>query len=416
MSLNAIKNLKKKLSEKSIQLSSNQDLLDQVWHDRPALPTKPVILHDLFYAGKSIAEKLAEVREQMAIKKVSDLLITTLDDIAWLFNLRGSDIECNPVFLAYAIVSKNSVTLFTDSDRITTEALQSLSSSQIILEAYDGVFKHLSELPETTTLLINPASTNYKLASLIPSSVQQIEDRLPTTNLKAIKNDTEIERMKECHRRDGAAMVRFMRWLETNIPTGNLNEVNIDESLVQFRSEYKDFKGVSFPAIVGYAGHGAIIHYRAQKESAYKILEKGLLLIDSGGQYPDGTTDITRTFTCGELTSEEKHDYTLVLKSHIAMASAKFPDGTIGMQLDAISRQPIWAEGLNYNHGTGHGVGFFLNVHEGPMSVSPKIINVALMPGMVITNEPGIYRSNKHGIRLENVMLVTEGTANDFGN
>ncbi|WP_299734540.1 aminopeptidase P family protein [uncultured Endozoicomonas sp.] len=416
LNLNTVRTLENKLAEKSISLKGDQDLLDQIWSDRPSLPAEPVINHELFYAGKSISEKLTNVRELMAIKKVSDLLITTLDDIAWLFNLRGSDIECNPVFLAYAMVSQDAVTLFTDSSRITSEAMQSLNDSKVSLEAYDDIFKHLSALSEPTTLLINPASTSYKLASVIPENINKIEDRLPTTNLKAIKNSTEIERMKDCHRRDGVAMVRFIRWLETNIPTGKLDEVNIDEQLVQFRAEAPEFKGVSFPAIVGYAGHGAIIHYRADKDSAYNVKEKGLLLIDSGGQYPDGTTDITRTFACGELTEEEKRDYTLVMKSHIAMASAKFKAGTIGMQLDAITRQPMWAEGMDYNHGTGHGVGFFLNVHEGPMSVSPKLIEVALKPGMVITNEPGVYRSNKHGIRLENIMLVAEYVKNDFGN
>ncbi|WP_067581907.1 aminopeptidase P family protein [Endozoicomonas ascidiicola] len=415
LNLNTVRALENKLAEKSISLKGDQDLLDQIWNNRPSLPAEPVINHDLFYAGKSISDKLTDVREVMTSKKVSDLLITTLDDIAWLFNLRGSDIECNPVFLAYAMVSQDAVTLFTDRSRITSEAMQSLSDSKISLEAYDDIFKHLPALPETTTLLINPASTSYKLASVIPESVKKIEDRLPTTNLKAIKNSTEIERMKDCHRRDGVAMVRFMHWLETNIPTGKLDEVNIDEQLVQFRAEAPEFKGVSFPAIVGYAGHGAIIHYRADKDSAYNVKEKGLLLIDSGGQYPDGTTDITRTFACGELTEEEKRDYTLVMKSHIAMASAKFKAGTIGMQLDAITRQPMWAEGMDYNHGTGHGVGFFLNVHEGPMSVSPKFIDVALEPGMVITNEPGIYRDNKHGVRLENIMLVAEDMENDFG-
>ena len=221
--------------------------------------------------------------------------------------------------------------------------------------------------------------------------------------------------MQVCHRRDGAAMVRFMRWLENNIPSGGLDEVNIDLQLLAFRSESEQFRGVSFPSIVGYAGHGAICHYRADETSAYAIDSKGLLLVDSGGQYPDGTTDITRTFACGELTDEEKRDYTLVLKSHIALACARFKEGTRGIQLDAITRQPLWREGIDFNHGTGHGVGYFLNVHEGPQSISSRWFDVTLKPGMLITNEPGIYRDDKHGVRLENIMLVAEDVANEFG-
>lgn len=415
LSLSITRNLEKKLANKAISLKGNHDLLEEIWSDRPALPAEPVFLHEEFYAGKSLTDKVSEVREALIEKKATDLLITTLDDIAWLFNLRGSDIECNPVFLAYALVSQKSITLFINKDRIEANALTSLESAGVKLASYDEILDKLSSLPDSSRLMLNPVNTNYKLASVIPPSITLIEDRLPTTDLKAIKNSTEIERMKDCHRRDGAAMVRFIRWLENNIPTGNLNEVNIDEQLRQFRSESEYFKGVSFPSIVGYAGHGAICHYRANAESAYGIENKGLLLIDSGAQYPDGTTDITRTFACGEMTDEEMRDYTLVLKSHIALAAAKFKEGTRGIQLDAITRQPLWSEGIDFNHGTGHGVGYFLNVHEGPQSISPKWFDVALKPGMLITDEPGIYRDNKHGVRLENIMLVAEDMESEFG-
>lgn len=415
MSLAGIRALQDKLAGQGITLEGSHDLLNDIWHDRPPLPAAPVFLHPTTYAGKSLGEKLAEVRAMLEQRKATELLITTLDDIAWLFNLRGSDIECNPVFLAYALISRDSATLFVNQQRIEPDALAALNEASVELAGYDEIAERLTALSDDARLMLNPLTANYRLASVIPTSVTLIEDRLPTTDLKARKNSTEIARMHDCHRRDGAAMVRFMRWLEDNIPGGALDEVNIDLQLLAFRRESEQFRGVSFPSIIGYAGHGAICHYRADETSAYTIDSKGLLLVDSGGQYPDGTTDITRTFACGELTHEEKRDYTLVLKSHIALASARFKEGTRGIQLDAITRQPLWREGIDFNHGTGHGVGYFLNVHEGPQSISSRWFDVTLQPGMLITNEPGIYRDDKHGVRLENIMLVAEDVANEFG-
>ena len=415
MSLAGIRTLQGKLADQAITLEGSHDLLNDIWHDRPPLPAAPVFLHQTTYAGKSLGEKLAEVRAMLEQHKATELLITTLDDIAWLFNLRGSDIECNPVFLAYALISRDTATLFVNQQRIEPDALAALNEAGIELAGYDEIADRLTALSDDARLMLNPLTANYRLASVIPTSVTLIEDRLPTTDLKAIKNSTEIARMQDCHRRDGAAMVRFMRWLENNIPSGALDEVNIDLQLLAFRRESELFRGVSFPSIVGYAGHGAICHYRADEVSAYTIDSKGLLLVDSGGQYLDGTTDITRTFACGELTYEEKRDYTLVLKSHIALACARFKEGTRGIQLDAITRQPLWREGIDFNHGTGHGVGYFLNVHEGPQSISSRWFDVTLKPGMLITNEPGIYRDDKHGVRLENIMLVAEDVANEFG-
>lgn len=415
MSLTGIRSLQGKLADKAITLEGSHDLLNGIWHDRPPLPAAPVFLHPIEYAGKSLGEKLAEVRALLAQRNATELLITTLDDIAWLFNLRGSDIECNPVFLAYALVSQDSITLFINQQRIESDALAALVEAGVKLAGYDEMADRLASLTDDARLMINPVNTNYHLASAIPSSVTLIEDRLPTTDLKAIKNSTEIAQMQVCHRRDGAAVVRFMRWLDDNIPAGRLDEVNIDLQLLAFRSESELFRGVSFPSIVGYAGHGAICHYRADEDSAYTIDTRSLLLVDSGGQYPDGTTDITRTFACGELTQEERRDYTLVLKGHIALACARFKEGTRGIQLDAITRQPLWREGIDFNHGTGHGVGYFLNVHEGPQSISTRWFDVTLKPGMLITNEPGIYRDGKHGVRLENIMLVAEDVENEFG-
>ena len=406
--------LAKQLKKKEVGFKTDKDLLSLIWKERPALPANPVFLHGDEYAGKTREEKLVEVRESMAKQGASQLLITTLDDIAWLFNLRGSDIECNPVFLAYAVVSSDQVSLFINQSRIKADALTALQKSKVIIQPYESITQHLNSLSDIA-LLVDPATTSQSLFDALPSSVQAIESASPSRALKSIKNKTEVARMTDCHRRDGVAMVRFIRWLTENIPGGKLNEVNIDEKLLGFRAEAEEFKGVSFPSIVGYAGHGAICHYRADEASSYDVEAKGLLLIDSGGQYPDGTTDITRTFACGEMTEEEKRDYTLVMKCHIALATARFRKGTRGIQLDTITRQSLWAEGLDYNHGTGHGVGYFLNVHEGPQSVSPRWLDVALEPGMLVTNEPGMYRDGKHGVRLENIMLVEEDKTTEFG-
>lgn len=414
-SLQKARGLMKKLKKKQITLKTDKDLLDDIWSNRPELPAKPVFLHDESYAGKSLEDKLLEVRKAMAEKGADHLLVTTLDDIAWLFNLRGSDIECNPVFLAYALFSEEKVTLFINEQRIEADALAALKKASVELQPYEAVTEQLANIPATACLLMDPVTTSQKLASALPDGADVIEGASPSRALKAIKNETEITRMRDCHRRDGAAIVRFMRWLGDNIPTGNLDEVNIDEKLCGLRAESESFKGVSFPSIVGYGPHAAICHYRADEESKLDVKTKGLLLVDSGGQYPDGTTDITRTFACGDMTEEERHDYTMVMKSHIALAMARFKKGTRGIQLDAITRQPMWAEGIDFNHGTGHGVGYFLNVHEGPQSISSRWIDQPLEPGMLITNEPGIYRDGKHGVRLENIMLVTKDTTTGFG-
>lgn len=342
------------------------------------------------------------------------VLLTALDDIAWLFNLRGSDVECNPVFLAYAHITKNSAQLFINESRIDKSALRALKASSVELRAYSAIADSLSSL-DNTALLIDPATTSQSLFEAIADSVDVIETTSPARNLKAIKNPVEIKRMNDCHRRDGVAMVRFMRWLEDQISTGTLTEVTLDENLQAFRAMAPEFKGPSFSTIAGYGPNGAVIHYRAEEDTCLTVQPKGLLLVDSGGQYPDGTTDITRTFACGEMTEEEKKDYTLVLKCHINLARARFLRGTRGIQLDMLARQPAWAEGQNYNHGTGHGVGYFLNVHEGPHSVSQYFLDVALKPGMLITNEPGMYRNGKHGIRIENIMLVEEDIKTEFG-
>ncbi|MGI9277795.1 MAG: aminopeptidase P family protein [Endozoicomonas sp.] len=415
MPLAKVRELQKKLSSKNLSLKTDLDLLENIWSDRPAMPANPVFIHDDAMAGKSHLEKLEQVRTAMQAANADHLLITTLDDIAWLFNLRGSDIECNPVFLAYALVTPENIQLFVNDSRIEQDALKVLKTASVQLHSYDAVASALTSLDSGSELMFDPATTCQWLVNSMPEAVRTVEAASPTRLLKAIKNDTEITRMGDCHRRDGVAVVRFMRWLEESIPSGTVTEVNLDEKLQGLRAEATEFKGPSFPTIAGYGPHGAVIHYRADDESCLKVEDKGLLLVDSGGQYPDGTTDITRTFACGEMTDEEKKDYTLVLKAHINLARARFLKGTRGAQLDILARQPVWEEGQNYNHGTGHGVGYFLNVHEGPHSISPRWLDEPLQPGMLITNEPGMYRNGKHGVRIENIMLVAEDIQTDFG-
>ena len=379
------------------------------------MPSKPVFLHSLEHAGQTCEQKLELVRLAMTKKGADHLLISSLDDIAWLLNLRGSDIECNPVFLSYLILSKEGICLYINDSRVEADACKALASFGVELRAYDTVASDLGLLPTNSRIQFDPETTSHWLLESLPESTGIIEAVSPTNLLKAVKNDVEIASMMNCHRRDGVAIVRFMRWLENIIPTGNITEVDIDEHLESFRAQSSEFKGPSFPTIAGYGPNGAICHYRAEKASCLQIKPKGLLLVDSGGQYPDGTTDITRTFACGEMTDEEKHDYTLVLKSHINLAQTKFKKGTRGIQLDILARQPLWELGMDYSHGTGHGVGYFLNVHEGPQGISPSWQDVPLKPGMLITNEPGMYRTGEHGIRIENIMLVVEDIKTKFG-
>ena len=401
--------------DKQITIEVEKDLLEDIWQDRPAMPATSVFLHNDAIAGKTREEKIAEVRKVMAQQGASHLLITMLDDIAWLLNLRASDIECNPVFLSYVLVTENSVKLYVNDRRIEADALEALKHSNIELLPYNTIAADLKALDNHARLLLNPATTNQWLVNALPASIKVILGASPTLLLKAIKNTVEIQRMGDCHRRDGAAMVRFMRWLEDNIPGGEVTELSLDEFLQASRAKAPEFKGPSFPTIAGYASNGAIIHYRADEQTSKQVEPKGLLLVDSGAQYPDGTTDITRTFACGPMTEEEQNDYTLVLKAHINLAKARFLKGTRGMQLDILARQPVWEAGQNYNHGTGHGIGYFLNVHEGPHSVSPKWIDQPLHAGMLLTNEPGMYRNGKHGVRIENIMQVAEDITTEFG-
>lgn len=415
MSLAAVRRLEKSWGNARFTLDTDQDLLAQIWPDRPALPASTVFLHPDSYAGKTREQKLAQVRRAMASKGASHLLVSSLDDIAWLFNLRGADVDCNPVFLAYTLISADQVQLYTQADRIEPAAMQALAASGVGLRPYESIAADLGTLAADSALQLDPVTTSRWLVQAVPESVQVIEVISPSTPLKAVKNAVELAAMEDCHRRDGVAMVRFMRWLEAAVAGGEEDEVSLDRQLEAFRAEAPQYRGPSFPTIAGYGANGAICHYRAEPDSCLKLAPEGLLLVDSGGQYFDGTTDITRTLACGALTDEQRRDYTLVLKSHISLARARFKKGTRGIQLDMLARMPLWAEAVDFNHGTGHGVGYFLNVHEGPQSISPRWQDVPLQPGMLVTNEPGLYRAGSHGIRIENIMKVVEDVTNDFG-
>lgn len=392
--------------EKLLKIKLEKDLLEKVWSDRPKLPKEKVFIHEVKYAGKDRREKINEVRNEMNKLDVDSYIIASLDDIAWLFNLRGNDVKNNPVFLSYAIIGRDKATLFVDLDKVDNDVKKVLEEDGIALKDYNDILEAVGNLQGKVLIDQNKVSAMIKTNLL--EEVEVIEKLNITTTLKAIKNDIEIENLKKCQVKDGIAMVKFMKWLKENVANGSISEISAAEKIKEFRSELDSFKGTSFDSICAHKEHGAMMHYSATEKSNYNLESKGFLLLDSGGQYLDGTTDITRTFILGDLTDEERKDFTLVLKSHINLLKTRFLKGISGSNLDIKARQPLWDAGIDYKCGTGHGVGFFLNVHEGPQSISPVPNKVALEPGMILTNEPGVYRKGKHGIRTENTMLVIE--------
>lgn len=413
-SIAQIENLKKELKDKNISIDSSKDLVNEIWLNRPSLPEEEVFVHDLKYAGKTIEEKVTHVREKMTEKHIDYYIISSLDDIAWLLNLRGNDISNNPVFLSYAVISKEQVYLYVNEKKLTDQAKKQLMNSNVILKDYNGVFEDVAAI-ENQRILCSKKKTSEYMRNQIHSSNEVIYSIDLTTHLKAQKNAVEIKNLKNVFVKDGIAMVKFLYWLDQNVGEKIIDEVDADEKLQSFRKEQNLYKQDSFPYISGYGANGAIIHYRAKKETCSKLEAKGLYLIDSGGQYLDGTTDITRTVVLGELTDEEKTDFTLTLMGHIELAKAQFLEGTYGSNLDILARKPLWDHGLDYKHGTGHGVGFFLNVHEGPQNIALPLKPVTLKEGMLISNEPGMYRDGKHGIRLENLVLVQKSKKTEFG-
>jgi Xaa-Pro aminopeptidase len=389
-----------------------ENLIDILWKNRPALSAAPITLQGVEYSGESLEQKLARVREQMKAENVRIHIITTLDDIAWLFNIRGQDVAFNPVAVAYAIVTQENAKLFIDPNKIPDSVSESLRDSVQILPY--GQFKgELSgHAKKKDRVWVDPAGVSRWITGIIEEGCDLLYKRSPVTVFKSIKNDTEISGFRNCHIRDGLAMVRFLSWLKRTAAQGGVTEISAAETLDAFRKEQDLYQGPSFVPISSYAAHGAIVHYRATPETDVEIGPQGLYLIDSGGQYLDGTTDITRTVALGSPTEEQRDRFTLVLKGHINLALASFPRGTKGIQLDTLARLPLWDRGLNYGHGTGHGIGSYLNVHEGPQTLSHSTgVDVALEKGMFLSIEPGYYKEGEYGIRIENLAYVVQDEA-----
>ncbi|WP_342542956.1 aminopeptidase P family protein [Paenisporosarcina sp. FSL H8-0542] len=414
-SINMVKKMEKDLKAKRIALKMNQDLIGDLWEDRPEIPKGPMFTHDVKYAGKSRVEKLSEVREEMKNNGANYYILTSLDDIAWLLNIRGADVPNNPIVIANVIVAEHKCYLFIDSCKVPALVKLELEAEGIELKANHEIQTFLRNLSDGDAVILDTNKTNISLYNAINSNTKKIEIPNITTNLKAIKNEVEIKNLKWCEIKDGLAMVKFIKWLKNSVDKEEITEITAEERLEDFRRGQEGFVGPSFDTIAGYKEHAAMMHYKANKETQYTLKNEGLFLIDSGGQYYDGTTDITRTIVLGKLTDEQKRDFTLVLKGFIALSSVKYLYGATGSNLDVLARQPIWQYGLDYKCGTGHGVGFFLNVHEGPQSIRNDNNNVILEKGMIITNEPGIYLEGKYGIRIENMMLVVEDEKTEFG-
>ena len=414
-SVSAVENLQSELTAVGLMLVTDVDFLKSLWKDRPALPETPVMVYPVEYSGKSAKGKIAGIREAMNKKGADAYLFTALDEIAWIFNIRCSDVDYNPVAIAFGAIDKQKATLFVNPQKISHNVAALLADEGVEIAPYNAVFEYVATLHVHSKVMIDKSKTNFALYQDIPSHSTVISVPSPIFYAKAIKNSVELAGTRNAMMKDGAALTRFFMWLEANVASGTLTEVSIAEQLCKFRAEQPLFKGESFGTIAGYKDHGAIVHYSATEESNAALQPEGFLLLDSGGQYLDGTTDITRTVSLGALTEEEKLDFTLVLKGHIALGMAKFPQGTRGSQLDILARKALWDRGWNYGHGTGHGVGHFLCVHEGPQSIRMDENATQLVPGMVISNEPGLYRSGKHGIRSENLVTVVEGEKNEFG-
>ena len=396
-----------------LTLRTNLDILAQVWTDRPPVPLTEVVVQPLKLAGEPAREKISRIRQALRGQHADGMLVTALDDIAWTLNLRGSDVHCNPVFVAYLLISSTKATLFVDRRKLTAEALASLKEAGIDVDDYGNVQKGLKDYFEYN-ILLDPDSVNYTLYKAA-SSHRIVAAASPVPAMKAVKNDAEIAGFHEAMLRDGIAMVKFLKWLKPAVAQGGQTEMSIARRLYELRSEQPLFRDISFDTIAAYQEHGAIVHYEPTEATDMPLKAEGLLLIDSGAQYQNGTTDITRTVALGPLTEEQRRVYTLVLKGHIQLDMLTFPDGASGTQLDALARKDMWAEGYNYLHGTGHGVGSYLNVHEGPHQIRMEYRPAPLHAGMTDTDEPGIYLEGQFGVRIENTLLITPFKETAFG-
>ena len=412
-STNSIKELISDLrTQGGITLRTNFDPLERIWQDRPAIPENPVVIHPLEYAGEPTREKLARIRKALREKHADGMLMAALDDIAWTLNLRGSDVHCSPVFVSYLLISTTEVTLYINKVKLTPEVMSYLQAEGVGVKPYNQVKQGLKDYFEYN-ILLDGNEVNYTLYKTVEREI--VDASSPVPLMKAVKNEREIAGFRSAMLKDGIAMVKFLKWLKPAVEAGGQTEMSVERKLTALKAEQTLFRGLSFDTIVGYEEHGAIVHYEAIPETDATLHPKGLLLIDSGTQYQDGTTDVTRTIALGPLTEEQKRVYTLVLKGHIDLQLLHFPDGASGTQLDAIARRPLWQAGMNFLHGTGHGVGCYLNCHEGPHQIRMEWIPARLQAGMTVTDEPGVYLGGRFGVRIENTLLVVPAEETECG-
>ena len=420
MSVKEGQSLANKLAFKGINIEYKYDLVNDIWEDRCSLPTEKAFLLDTEYSGESFSDKLSRIRAVMKEKKATTHILASLDDIAWLFNIRGRDVKSNPVVLSYAVISIDSVYLFIDKNKIGEDIRAELSKENVQIKGYEEVYEFIKNIDEDEVVLIDTSKVNYAIYNNIPSNVQKIEERNPSILFKSIKNEIELKNIRNSHIKDGVAFTKFMYWLKNNIGKIEITEISATQKLEEFRREQDKFIEPSFSTIAAYKDHAAMMHYSATEESNYKLEPRDLFLVDSGGQYFDGTTDITRTIALGPIPENVRKDFTNVVRGMIRLSKAKFLYGCRGYNLDILARGPLWEEGIDYKCGTGHGIGFVLNVHEGPNGFRWKVREdiddtCILEEGMVTTNEPGVYVENSHGIRIENEIVVRKAEKNEYG-
>lgn len=396
-----------------ITVRTNFDPLEEIWKDRPSIPLKPVEIQPMEYAGEDISSKIVRIRKALRAQHADGMLVSALDDIAWTLNLRGTDVHCVPVFVSYLLIASDKVSLFVDETKISSEVRAYLESNGVSIYKYNKVEEGLKAYSEYNILLDGNETSYYLWKAVRCPEIVQASSPIPA--MKAVKNEAEIAGYRRAMLKDGVAMVKFLKWLLPAVEAGGETEISIDKKLTALRAEQNLFRDISFDTIAGYQAHGAIVHYEATPETDIPLKPEGLLLLDSGAQYQDGTTDIARTIALGPITEEMKHIYTLVLKAHIQLELAKFPDGASGTQLDALGRECMWREGLNFLHGTGHGVGSYLSVHEGPHQIRMEYMPTPLRAGMTLTDEPGLYLAGKFGVRIENTVLLSEYMETEFG-
>ena len=408
--------LRKELKKHDLSLVLTEDPFEQIWENRPSLPQSPVFIQGLEYAGVSCTDKIKDIQEAIQANGASAIILSSLDEIAWTLNLRGDDVHCNPLFISYLLLSEAGHTLYILEEKITDEVRAYLKSHHVAVKSYQSFSEDLLSFSTKAEGLLQIApQANEALYTLASQQTNVIVAPSPVALMKARKNPTEVAGFRKAMERDGVAMVKFLRWLKEAVKTGSESELSVEKKLYELRAEQPLFKGISFDTIAGYKEHAAIVHYEATTETNAPLKPEGMLLLDSGAQYLDGTTDITRTIVLGPLTEEEKTDYTLVLKGHLQLQNAPFPAGTCGTQLDVLARIAMWKAGINYLHGTGHGVGQFLCVHEGPHQVRMNHVPTLLEPGMTLTDEPGIYKAGRHGIRTENTLVIVPAQETEFG-